>query len=769
MEDGMKRRLTAWLTVGAAFALLVASPAPANAADTTRPTVSIVAPTRNQVFPVAPITFSGTATDDVGVTAVQVAIHNLTTNQWWHANGTWGTYQLQSASLAAPGTPSTGWSYVWTPLGTGSYAVLAQAKDAAGNITTPKPTVPFSVSDAPPPPPPSVSLVPLRVIGGSGHAQLYPWNVATMPDGTLLVSDYWNFRIVRYATDGTFLGTVVDASNQGTGYGQHESPYGLVVDPVTNDIFFGDVDGGKSIDRYDYDPNTGTWHFGLQWGSAGTGTGKYMYPSYLAESSDRRLFIADQWAHQVVVTDLDGHELFRFGGNGSLPGQFKQDRGLAFCHHCDSPTSDLLYVADNYNARVQEFRVQDGGTTTSSVTFIRQFVTKGTNPGQIGANPDLRGVAVDETHGFVYLSDAASGWVNQYDLNGVYTGLRMGGYAAGPGQMIGGPRGISVDHDGNVWVGDMPGFRFVEFSYQTGAFLQQIPNPASPPPTTGFALPEGMAVDPQGDIWVSDTDNWRMLEYAPDGTTLLNVFGHRGGGNVGYNYARGIAIDPTDSSLVVADTDNHMIKKYAADGTFEWSVGGFGTTLGKFMNPHGVDVGPDGTIYVADTQGHRVVELTPNGAPIRAFGSTGTGNGQFKFDRGIALDGNGTPNDPSDDTLWVSDSVNCNVQHFTLTGTFLGKFGSCGSADNQLLKASDVEVDANYVYVADIDAHKVKIWSKAGVFVNATSGGGSAPGQMFGPHGMDLTPNGCLYVEEQTGERVQEFAVTNNGVTTCTL
>jgi sugar lactone lactonase YvrE len=759
--DRTRRRVVRVVAAVAALAFLLVSGPPAFAADTTPPTVSVVAPTRNQVFPVEPITFTGSASDDVGVSTVQVAIRNVTTQLWWHANGTWGTYQVQTTSLGTPGGKTTSWSYGWTPPAVGSYSVLALAKDAAGNVTTKKPTVPFSVSDTPPPPPP-VSLVPLRIIGGSGHAQLYPWNVATMPDGSLLVSDYWNFRIAHYATDGTFLGTVVDASNQGTGYGQHEAPYGVVVDPVTNDIYFGDVDGGKSVDRYDYDPSTGTWHFGLQWGSAGTGVGKYQYPSYLAESSDRRIFIADQWAHQVVVTDLDGHELFRFGGQGSLPGQFKQDRGLAFCHHCDSPTSDLLYVADNYNSRVQEFRVQDGGTTASSVTFIRQFVTKGSAPGQIGANPDLRGVAVDEVNGFVYLSDAASGWVNQYDLDGVYTGRRFGGYASGPSQMIGGPRGIAVDGAGNLWVGDMPGFRFVEFNSLTGAFMQQVPDPASPPPTTGFALPEGMAVDGQGNIWVSDTDNWRMLKYAPDGTTLLNVFGHRGGGNVGYNYARGLAVDSRDDSLVVADTDNHMIKKYAADGTFQWAVGGFGTTLGKFMNPHGVDVGPDGTIYVADTQGHRVVELTPAGVPIRAFGSTGTGNGQFKFDRGIAYD-------TSDGTLWVSDSVNCNVQHFTVTGTFLGKFGSCGTANDQLRKASDLEVDANYVYVADIDAHQIKIWSKAGTYLNATAGGGTAPGQMFGPHGMDLTPDGCLYVEEQTGERVQEFAVSNNGVTTCTL
>jgi DNA-binding beta-propeller fold protein YncE len=112
-----------------------------------------------------------------------------------------------------------------------------------------------------------------------------------------------------------------------------------------------------------------------------------------------------------------------------------------------------------------------------------------------------------------------------------------------------------------------------------------------------------------------------------------------------------------------------------------------------------------------------------------------------------------------DGTMWVSDSIRGVVQHFSAAGAYLGQFGTLGSADNQLLRAADVEVDANNVYVADVDTHKVKVWTKAGTFVTAFGGGGSGLGRLLNPHGMDLTPAGRLYVVEQTGERVQEFAV----------
>ena len=120
--------------------------------DTTIPTATITAPAPNQAYiGLSPITFSGTAADNVGVTAARVAIKNTATNLWWHSDGTWSSvYQLQNASLGTPGGTSTSWSYTWTPPLTGSFSVLIESADAAGNVNLPKPTNAFTVANTPP-------------------------------------------------------------------------------------------------------------------------------------------------------------------------------------------------------------------------------------------------------------------------------------------------------------------------------------------------------------------------------------------------------------------------------------------------------------------------------------------------------------------------------------------------------------------------------------------------------------------------------------------
>jgi hypothetical protein len=115
--------------------------------DTVAPDTTISFPTNNQVLAVAPITFTGGATDNRGVTSVQVAIRNRTTLQWWNGTG-WGSafIWLNGASLGTPGGASTTWSYAWTPPGAALYAVTARAFDAAGNVDATRPWVNFQVA-----------------------------------------------------------------------------------------------------------------------------------------------------------------------------------------------------------------------------------------------------------------------------------------------------------------------------------------------------------------------------------------------------------------------------------------------------------------------------------------------------------------------------------------------------------------------------------------------------------------------------------------------
>jgi YVTN family beta-propeller protein len=118
-----------------------------SATDTTPPDATVTVPAANQAFPNGPVAFNGLATDNVGVTSVQVAVRNRTTGRWWSGTAWQPTFKwFAAATLGTPGGASTTWQYTWTPPATGIYALMVRADDAAGNQDPTKPYVNFSVT-----------------------------------------------------------------------------------------------------------------------------------------------------------------------------------------------------------------------------------------------------------------------------------------------------------------------------------------------------------------------------------------------------------------------------------------------------------------------------------------------------------------------------------------------------------------------------------------------------------------------------------------------
>ncbi len=132
--------------------------------------------------------------------------------------------------------------------------------------------------------------------------------------------------------------------------------------------------------------------------------------------------------------------------------------------------------------------------------------------------------------------------------------------------------------------------------------------------------------------------------------------------------------------------------------------------------------------------------LSPSGAQLGAIGSG------FNYPRGVAVD-------PSNGSVWASDSGLRNVRQFSMSGTLLRTIGQ-----GQLSQAGDVAVDATHVYVADTNANQIKVWTKTGTFVGAFGGGGTALGRLRAPMGLDILGD-MLYVAERTGERVTVFRI----------
>jgi len=603
-----------------------------------------------------------------------------------------------------------------------------------------------------------ISPVAVGQVGFSGHAALYGWGAATMLDGSVLIGDYWNMKVQHFAADGTRLPDFIN--NPGFGADQNQAPYGMAVDPTDGSVYVADTDRFQ-IKKYDA---TGRWisNFGAQCKTTPCPVGSFKYPSRVAVDSAGQVFVVDTWDHRISVHAKDGGaELSRFGSFGAGPTQFKSPHGMSI----DTIDGvDYLFVADTSNKRVQQLAL-DG-------TFVRAIGSAGSKIGQFKG--DLRGLAIDKVNHKMFVVDAYGNRINTYDT---LTGLplnRFGTFGQGPGQFYDGGREATIDGEGNLWVGDMPNFRVQKFQgfsrtgtqpVKVGTPLLQYPAAPSAPPLGGLNSPRGVTTDPAGNVYVVDTYNQRIQKYgpAPDYAPIV-AWGMRGGNDTDFSYPRLISYSAVDDTVVVADSGNYSVKKMRAGnlagsvpGEPVWSVGKLGTgtnvPLDRYNQPQAVTVAPDGTIYVADSLNGRVVQLTSAGVPVKAISSKGTALGQLSYPRALTVD-------PVDGTLWVVDSPKRRVLHFDPeTGNFLGQFGKPGSLDNQLNGPFGIVADADNIYIADAADHKVKVFTKLGVGVQAFGGLGSDLGQLRDPNGLALGADGKLFVVEQRNDRVSVWTL----------
>jgi sugar lactone lactonase YvrE len=185
----------------------------------------------------------------------------------------------------------------------------------------------------------------------------------------------------------------------------------------------------------------------------------------------------------------------------------------------------------------------------------------------------------------------------------------------------------------------------------------------------------------------------------------------------------------------------------------------------SFLRPRGMDIAPDGTLYLADTGNHRVVHLSAEGALIGQWGSFAD------LDQGPAP--GGTFNEPwdvaaaPDGTVYVADTWNHRIQHFTADGQFLGMFGTFGQGDSPtaLWGPRAVEVDdQGRLYVADTGNKRIVVFDAQGEWVATFGGPGYEAGHLNEPVGLALADDGTVYVADTWNMRIQGFRESSPGL-----
>ena len=248
------------------------------------------------------------------------------------------------------------------------------------------------------------------------------------------------------------------------------------------------------------------------YGTAGSGTNppNFDWPAHVAVSESGDIVVADSNNNRIMVLTSSGSYKTSFGAYGTGIGQFAYPMGVAIQEGAGS--TYYIYVADTENGRIQKF--------SSGGAFLGQFGIP-VPSGETGyCYPD--GIFVDELGG-IYVAEAGFSRVYKFPSSSVVNtqtvingtpSIRINKWASGT-DSLGNPQGVTVDHDGAIFIADTGNDRVVVCD-AAGNYVTDFGSSGSG--EGEFSLPEDLIVDDLGNIYVADTDNDRIVKmaYSPD-------------------------------------------------------------------------------------------------------------------------------------------------------------------------------------------------------------------------------------------------------------
>lgn len=249
------------------------------------------------------------------------------------------------------------------------------------------------------------------------------------------------------------------------------------------------------------------------------------------------------------------------------------------------------------------------------------------------------------------------------------------------------------------------------------------------PSAGGYGLVSQVATGEDGRIFVLQRESPVVLVMNADGEEVDR-------------WGEGILVDPhgitafADGRIAAVDRDAHQILVFDQYGTVV-------TTLGvrhqprfhePFNHPTAIAMAPDGELYVTDGYGNtRVHRFDREGHHLGSWGEPGRGPGQFSTPHGVIVD--------ERNRVLVADRENDRVQLFDREGMYLGEWGG-------VYRPMDLAINsAGQVLVSD-QVPRVTLFDLNGRII-----GGCRP-ILNGAHGIDVAPDGSVYLAEMIPSRV---------------
>jgi sugar lactone lactonase YvrE len=610
------------------------------------------------------------------------------------------------------------------------------------------------------------------VYGFSGSAGLYAYGMDwDSTDNTILVGDYWNYRVWRYDTDGNLIGSVSQHALGGMS-GGITAPYDVEADPTDLNssgkaaLWVADQ-GSSRIVEFDHNGNwlqtigplnagqasgTDAQHPGHNY-AYGCGGGQMHIPTHI-------LVDTVQPSHLIYVSDPNCRAVYIFDHSGTFQGSLDwtgSGVGTPIPRGVAEDAAGDIYVAEFNSRKIFVF----SPTTRKIIGVI----------GPQSDENDVRGIDIDPVNHLIYTVGAY--WNRVYEFSYDPAKVAVG---TGPSSVVGTFVNEWRNIDGTNYASGHQSFDSIRFP----------------------------AVDGRGNVYVGETwgcdtscngtpYGYGVEKFAPGNLSAFPSCNVANGGTAqttcagatrlpwatgpqpppegGFNQQNGIGLDPS-GNLYVIDTFEQRVQKFDTTKTcgsagncpaWELQWGSRAPNAPKsqgFGYPRTLTVGDDGRIWVGDNN-NDVLAFNPDGSFVHRYGSQGKSSGQFSGGvQGIDVEGG---------RVYATDVGGCRLQVFDeaklLTadsianapaGTLLDSLGTCGTAANQMKVPRGVAVssDGNTAYVVDTGANRISVWNLSNN--TATTSKPSCGGTLLSqPWGITWDPaRTWLYIGDVGNKRI---------------
>lgn len=163
----------------------------------------------------------------------------------------------------------------------------------------------------------------------------------------------------------------------------------------------------------------------------------------------------------------------------------------------------------------------------------------------------------------------------------------------------------------------------------------------------------------------------------------------------------GIVAAPEINKIYIVDTGDHSLKIFDYDGQLLKTIAKLNDTTNLFHYPTFAARNEKGEILINDALNYEIKRFDTEGNLLYSFGQEGDGPGSFSRAKGVACDRDGH--------IYVMDNLFDNLQLFSKEGQTLLVVGQAGQQEGQFWSPSGIDIEDNFVYIADTYNNRIQI------------------------------------------------------------